>query len=433
MLYLDSIVVHNFKSFKHTSVKFKTGFNCIVGPNGSGKSNVVDAILFALGEMSLRRMRVTKSDQLINSGAKKRDNGTKKAYVKLVFSGDSNVEITRTIKSNHKIGYKMNGKNATRQEVVDFLRSYKSSSDETNVIAQGEIHRMQNLNPRERRELIDIAAGIREFDEKKGASMKELDRVDLKIREAQIELGMKKGFLSELEKQKEDAESYISFKDYVNRGNFTILKTREVEVSNQFEGASRDITAIDERIAKINGELLKLESDVTRLNQEKAVHLKELNEKNIETASATKRMEEVSREIAVKEAQTRSIRDHVKEREKALDAQIGALGDLKVKLNRGEEEIAKMKEVLKARKADKGMERMAQLAAQGGTNALLELYSKTQKELAAQQEKLNRHRLPLLRWSWRSESLEKELLTVANEKKISEDETELHRLEDWKG
>ena len=309
MLYLDSIVVHNFKSFKHTSVKFKKGFNCIVGPNGSGKSNIVDSILFALGEHSLKRMRVGRSDQLINASAKRRDDGTKRAYVKLVFSGDTNAEIARIIKSNGKIGYKINGKNASRQEVIDFLRTYRSSADETNVIAQGEINRMQNLNPRERRELIDIAAGIREFDEKKDASLKELEKVDTKIREAQIELGLKKGFLSEIEKQKEDAESYMRFKDYVTRGTFTILKTREVEVGAQFESASRDIKAIDDRIAKINGEMLKLEGVLSRLSAEKAAHIRELNEKSIETSSASRRLEEVEREIAVKETESRSIKE----------------------------------------------------------------------------------------------------------------------------
>ncbi len=425
MLYLDSIVVHNFKSFKHTSVRFKKGFNCIVGPNGSGKSNVVDAILFALGESSLRRMRISRMDQLINSGAKKRDDGTRRAYIKLVFSGDSNVEITRAIKSNGKVGYRMNGKGATRQEVVDFLRTYRSSSDETNVIAQGEINRMQNLNPRERRELIDIAAGIREFDEKKGASMKELEKVDTKIREAQIEMGLKKGFLSELEKQKEDAEAHSSFREYVSRGSYTILKSREVEVSNQFEGADRDIKAIDERIGKINTEMLKLESAISKLSEEKAVHLRELNEKSIETGSATKRMEEVEREIAVKEAQSRSIKDHVKEREAALEAQIGALGDLKEKLNRGEEEMARVKEALKSRKADKGMEKIAQMAAQGGTNALLELYSKTQKEIAALQERLSAAAATALTLGLEAQGLERELQGVLNEQIIAGDETEL--------
>ncbi len=390
MLYLDSIVVHNFKSFKHTSVKFKKGFNCIVGPNGSGKSNVVDSILFALGEHSLKRMRVARADQLINATATRRDDGTKRAYVKLVFSGDTNAEIMRVIKSNGKIGYKINGKNTTRQEVIDFLRTYRSSADETNVIAQGEINRMQNLNSRERRELIDIAAGIREFDEKKNASMKELEKVDTKVREAQIGLSLKKGFLADIEKQKDDAEAYIGFKDYVTRGTFTILKSREVEVNAQFEAASRDIKTIDDRIAKINGEMLKLEGELSRLSSEKATHIKELNEKSIETNSASRKLEEVEKEIAVKDTESRSIKERVRERETTSEALMAQLKTLREKLDRDEKEIDRLKAALKERKADKGMEKIAQLAAsKDGADSLLELYSKTQKEMFALQERLS--------------------------------------------
>jgi chromosome segregation protein len=390
MLYLDSIVVHNFKSFKHTSVKFKRGYNCIVGPNGSGKSNVVDSILFALGEHSLKRMRVGRADQLIHATAKRREDGTKRAYVKLVFSGDTNAEIMRVIKSNGKIGYKINGKNTTRQEVVDFLRTYRSSADDTNVIAQGEINRMQNLNSRERRELIDIAAGIREFDEKRNASLKELEKVDTKVREAQIELGLKKGFLSDIEKQKDDAESYLRYKDYVTRGTFTMLKAREVEVGTQFESASRDIKAIDDRISKINGELLRLEGELSKLSSDKASHIKELNEKSIETSSASRKLEEVEKEMAVKETEARSIKERVKEREVSSDLQIGQLHELREKLEGEAKEIERIKALLKEKKSDKGMERIAQLAAsQGGSDSLLELYSKTQKEVFALQEKLS--------------------------------------------
>ncbi|MDE1865622.1 MAG: chromosome segregation protein SMC [Candidatus Micrarchaeota archaeon] len=390
VLYLDSIVVHNFKSFKHTSVKFKKGYNCIVGPNGSGKSNVVDSILFALGEHSLKRMRVGKADQLINATAKRRDDGTKRAYVKLVFSGDTNAEIMRIIKSNGKIGYKINGKTATRQEVVDFLRSYRSSADETNVIAQGEINKMQNLNARERRELIDIAAGIREFDEKKNASLKELEKVDTKVREAQIELGLKKGFLADIEKQKDDAESYMRFKDYVTRGTFTILKTRETEVAAQFESASRDIKAIDDRIAKINGETLRIEGELSGFSSDRTALIKELNEKSIETSSASRKLEEVEKEIAVKETESRSVRDRVKEREAHSESQIGQLDALREKIEKQRAEIDRVKAALKERKSDKGMERIAQLAAsQGGADSLLELYGKTQKEMFALQEKLS--------------------------------------------
>jgi chromosome segregation protein len=179
MQYLDSIIIHNFKSFKHANIKFSKGFNCIVGANGSGKSNLCDALLFALGESSLKRMRVSNTALLINSFAKpKSDDGVKRAYVKIAFGGDNPLEIARIIKSNNKMGYRLNGKHATRQEVVEVLRAYRSEINDTNIIAQGEVSSMVSLNAKERRELIDVAAGIKEFNDKKEIAMKELQKVE---------------------------------------------------------------------------------------------------------------------------------------------------------------------------------------------------------------------------------------------------------------
>ena len=151
MLYLDRLTIHNFKSFKHANISFAKGFNCIVGPNGSGKSNICDALLFSLGESSLKRMRVSNSKNLINLTAKPvKADGVRRAYVTISFStGDENIDISRMIKSNHKIAYRINGKRATRQEVLDVLKAHKAEINETNTISQGEIGELLNLSAKE--------------------------------------------------------------------------------------------------------------------------------------------------------------------------------------------------------------------------------------------------------------------------------------------
>ena len=106
---------------------------------------------------------------MINSHAKpKKEDKVKRAYVKLVLQGRGAFEIARIIKSNNKVGYRLNDRHATRQDVIDVLRAKRCEINETNAITQGEIDTMLSLNAKERRELIDVAAGIKEFDEKKG-------------------------------------------------------------------------------------------------------------------------------------------------------------------------------------------------------------------------------------------------------------------------
>ncbi len=308
MLYLDRVSLHNFKSFRSATIRFSKGFNCIVGPNGSGKSNICDSLLFAFGENSLRRIRVTNSTQLINDAAKPNpDDGIRKAWVSVKMSGDSDVEIVRHIKSNNKVGYRLNGKHATRQEVIDMLRANRGGIEITNTITQGEIIRVLNLNAKERRGLIDVAAGIREFDEKKEASMKELEKVEEKINGSKIMLNERMGFLNELEKEKADAERYIEMTSALKRVNYTMLKLRESQLTEEFSRASDGRAEAQAKRQKIEENIAESGKEISRLSSEKEKKSGELNKRSIEVNSTNHIIEEIAKDIAVKEERIRSL------------------------------------------------------------------------------------------------------------------------------
>ncbi len=311
MLYLDEVVIHNFKSFKHAVIRFNKGFNCIVGPNGSGKSNICDSLLFAMGEMSLKRMRATSSLQLINNFAKPGEDKLKRAFVKVRFAGDKELEISRSIKSNKKVGYRLDGKRATRQEVLEVLRSYKTDMNETNTMTQGEITYLLNLTPKEKRELLDVAAGIREFDEKRGAAMRELEKVDIRINEAKGILHERLGFLHELEKEKQDAERYINLTNIVKRSNFTLLKMREKEVQEKYEDAIRTISEKSEEKRKLEKRVSELESQLSTITTERDKLTKGLNAKNAEAGSTNKVLEEVNKNIAIATTQLSALNEGI--------------------------------------------------------------------------------------------------------------------------
>src|SRR3989338_5088917 len=64
-MYVKRILLRNFKSFPKATLELDKSFSSIVGPNGSGKSDVVDALMFAFGEMRLKSLRVKSTKDLI--------------------------------------------------------------------------------------------------------------------------------------------------------------------------------------------------------------------------------------------------------------------------------------------------------------------------------------------------------------------------------
>ncbi len=390
MLYLEGMTIHNFKSFRHTNIKFSNGFNCIVGPNGSGKSNIWDALLFALGETSLRRLRVDRAEKLISAGAKSKK-GISRAYVTLHFNGDRKFEVTRMIKSDRKIGYRIDGKRATRQEAIDALRSYRCFADDTNTIAQGEIVYMEKLTAKQRRELIDSAAGIKEFDEKRGASIKELEKVDNKIREAQIELDLKKGFLADIEKQKGDAESYLKLKDYVTRGTFTILKAKEQQVAQEYNGGESAIKAIETKAADTKSRLLTLESEESSSSKERAELTGKLNEKSIEATRISGRLNEVEKQIAIKNSEEKALQSRIAEREAELAGLISDRDSASKSARESSASVDQITAELAAKSGALGDKKLEKLLTSGkeATEELLAAYEKNQASIRKLQSDLS--------------------------------------------
>ena len=65
-MYLKGLEINGFKSFSNkVNIDFNKGITSIVGPNGSGKSNILDAVLWVLGEQSYKSIRAKDSTELV--------------------------------------------------------------------------------------------------------------------------------------------------------------------------------------------------------------------------------------------------------------------------------------------------------------------------------------------------------------------------------
>ncbi|MCX8198253.1 MAG: AAA family ATPase [Candidatus Micrarchaeota archaeon] len=259
MFYIKGLKFRGFKSFRKAEVNFPKGYVCLAGPNGSGKSNVADGIRFALGEASLKALRAKKISELINTGCKF-------AEVTLYIDGERQYEIKRAINAEGKTLYKINGKRSTRTLVMDELRQYGLEAGSHNIIAQGQVQRIIEMSPKERRQIIDQVAGIAEFEAKKEEALRELEKVEQKITEAKIVLGEREAALAELEKDKNDALAYLSAKESFSRAqaslasmehsrlnkHHTELVKRQAEISKEKEELEKQSAVLQARISELD-------------------------------------------------------------------------------------------------------------------------------------------------------------------------------------
>lgn len=177
-MYLRSVTMKGFKSFpEKTELAFSPGVSVIVGPNGSGKSNITDAVLWALGEQSPGAIRGTSMQDVISVGGKN-VGARSQAEVEVVIDnseghlGDefSEISITRKLDRNGDGGYWMNGARCRLADIIELLSDANLGREMHSVISQGRVDSIVHSKPRERRMLIEEAAGLGKYRKRRRRS-----------------------------------------------------------------------------------------------------------------------------------------------------------------------------------------------------------------------------------------------------------------------
>ncbi|MBN1645294.1 hypothetical protein JW851_04660, partial [Candidatus Woesearchaeota archaeon] len=168
---------------------------------------------------------------------------------------DDVVKVSRIVKPNGVSRYRINGKTKTRQEVVELLGIAKINPDGYNIILQGDIVRLVEMSPIERRQIIEEIAGISVYEEKKNRALKELERVEQKLNEAGIILKERQTHLRELKKDRDQALKYRELNDKITQNKASYVKKR----MNKKEA---ELKEIEKRADNRRKKLEKLQSEV---------------------------------------------------------------------------------------------------------------------------------------------------------------------------
>ncbi len=188
-MHLRSLTLKGFKSFPdRTRLEFSPGVSVVVGPNGSGKSNITDAVLWAMGEQSPLAVRGQSMQDVIFAGA----HGVQarsEAEVEVILDNASGavdlpageISILRRLNRAGEGEYRVNGARCRLTDVLELLSDTGLGKEMHSVVSQGRVEAIVTSKPRDRRMLIEEAAGL-------GKHRKRRRRAQLKLARTQDNL-----------------------------------------------------------------------------------------------------------------------------------------------------------------------------------------------------------------------------------------------------
>ena len=274
-MHLKRLELSGFKSFaKLTALEFPSAVTAIVGPNGSGKSNIKEAMQWVLGEQSVKSLRGKKGEDLIWNGSPEVPRMGRASVTLTLDNSDGRiplefqeVAVARKIFRDGLNEYYINDSQVRLKDVVELMARVGLGESKHNIIGQGEVDRMLLSSPRERREMLEDALGLRVYQIKKNESLRKLDQTEANMRQVEAlvrEIVPHLRFLraqAEKAEQRERVEKELS----IIQGIYLERERREID---EFELRLRSATSpltekrgtLQREIKRITHEIGELES-----------------------------------------------------------------------------------------------------------------------------------------------------------------------------
>ncbi|MFY9488106.1 MAG: AAA family ATPase [Solirubrobacterales bacterium] len=270
-MYLKAIQMKGFKSFPaKTRLDFGPGVSVIVGPNGSGKSNIADAIVWALGEQSAGAVRGGQMQDLLFGGADGVPSASA-AEVELVFDNSdgtldsdfSELAVTRRLGRDGEGEYRINGARCRLVDVIEVLSDTGLGKEMHSVLSQGKVDEIVASKPKERRLLVEEAAGL-------GKHRKRRRRAQLKVEKTRDNLDRvldvereARSRLKPLKRQAEAAETHARLELQANELRAEQAADQLLRADGELKQATDQATAARAARGQIEQQL----AEVARLRE----------------------------------------------------------------------------------------------------------------------------------------------------------------------
>ncbi len=289
-MYLKSLELQGFKSFANKIVlQFHNGITGVVGPNGSGKSNVSDAIRWVLGEQSAKQLRGGSMQDVIFAGTVSR-RPMSYAYVAITLDNADHalpidyeeVTVARRLYRSGESEYLINGTTVRMRDVQELFFDTGIGKEGYSLIGQGQVEKILNGKPDERRELFDEAAGIVKFKHRKMSAVKKLDSEQANLVRVNDILSELERQVGPLKQQSETAKIYLARRDEMKlvdvnlyliendryEENLKNAKQKLDSAKGDQERVNEELSGAKTRYEELDGEIRDIDSAMFAANEE---------------------------------------------------------------------------------------------------------------------------------------------------------------------
>ncbi|MFC2092126.1 AAA family ATPase [Elusimicrobiota bacterium] len=273
-MYLKKVRIFGFKSFADEIIfDFSKGITAIVGPNGCGKSNVLDAFNWVLGEQSAVRLRGKQMQDMIFHGSRTRK-PLGVALVELVLDNSrdllsidyNEVTVTRKLYRSGESEYFINRNPCRLKDIKELFLDTGIGTRAYSIMEQDNIKYILESSPVERRGIIEAAAGIRKFKEKKIETERRLERVNNDLNEVKNIMAEVQKNIRRLRRQTRRAQVYRDLKYKLRYLEISRLCQEYVKACEQLGGKEKltgdlqeEVTLSSGRKDTIDAQIIKLE------------------------------------------------------------------------------------------------------------------------------------------------------------------------------
>ncbi len=347
---LKKLDIQGFKTFvEPVSFNFEYPIVAIVGPNGSGKSNIVDAVKWCMGEQSTKQLRANQMSDLIFNGSEHRKS-VGMTEVSLAFTNNgintlpsydsfSEAVVTRRMYRGEESEYYLNKDPRRLKDISEFLMDIGISSKAFSIIEQGQITEIIDAKPEVRRYVIEDAAGILKYKNRKKIALDKIELTKANIARIADLLSEIKRQLNQVNRQVKVAQEYKTLKDEYKTLELNLLKTEYSEFVTQLEDKKAHLESTRFDLAKLMSQSSARYTDYQRFKERLDDQASDMSDKqnrvNALTAVAMVLQEKIESSKKLKEAlqkENERIRNDEEELRKEQASLAGQLMDLEEKL-----------------------------------------------------------------------------------------------------